>query len=61
MQDLFAALALVLVMEGILPFLTPGGYRSAVESLSNLDDDKLRKICLGSMIAGLILQLIVKS
>ena len=61
MQDLFAALALVLVLEGILPFLMPDRYRSAIRSLTDLDDSMLRKIGLGSMIAGLILLLIVRS
>ena len=61
MQDLFAALALVLVIEGILPLLSPSGYRSALESMLRQDDGMLRKIAVGSILAGLLLLYIVKS
>ncbi|MGD9254650.1 MAG: DUF2065 domain-containing protein [Chromatiales bacterium] len=61
MQDLFAALALVLVLEGIMPFLAPSRYRDAIRKISDLDDGILRKVGLASMIVGLVLLLIVKS
>jgi uncharacterized protein YjeT (DUF2065 family) len=61
MQDLFAALALVLVLEGIFPFLVPDRYKETIRSISELDAGMLRKIGLASMIAGLVLLLIVKS
>ncbi|MGD8557070.1 MAG: DUF2065 domain-containing protein [Chromatiales bacterium] len=61
MQDLFAALALVLVLEGIMPFLAPSRYRDAIRQISDLDDGILRKVGLASMIVGLVLLLIVKS
>lgn len=61
MQDLFAALALVLVLEGIFPFLVPDRYKETIRSISELDESMLRKIGLASMIAGLVLLLIVKS
>ncbi|MDX1346587.1 MAG: DUF2065 domain-containing protein [Sedimenticolaceae bacterium] len=61
MQDLFAALALVLVLEGIMPFLAPSRYRDAVRKISELDDSMLRKVGLASMIAGLVMLLIVRS
>ena len=60
MQDLFAALALVLVIEGILPLLSPSGYRSALQSMLQQDDRVLRKIAVGSILAGLLLLYIVK-
>ncbi|MEJ2308893.1 MAG: DUF2065 domain-containing protein [Gammaproteobacteria bacterium] len=61
MQDLFAALALVLVLEGIFPFLVPDRYKETIRSISELDAGMLRKIGLASMIAGLVLLFIVKS
>ena len=61
MQDLFAALALVLVLEGIMPFMAPSRYREAIRKISDLDDGLLRKVGLASMIVGLVLLLIVKS
>ena len=61
MQDLFAALALVLVIEGILQLLSPSGYRSALQSMLQQDDQMLRKIAVGSILAGLLLLYIIKS
>jgi hypothetical protein len=61
MQDLFAALALVLVIEGILPLLSPSGYRAALKTMLQQDDQMLRKIAIGSIIVGLVLLTIVRS
>lgn len=54
MDDLWAAMALLLVFEGILPFLAPGRWKEAVQALAQLDDRQLRLIGLGSMVAGLL-------
>ena len=54
-QDLWVALALMLVMEGILPFANPRGFRRAMVTLAQLPDDKLRLAGLVSMVAGLAL------
>ncbi|HWP94425.1 MAG TPA: DUF2065 domain-containing protein [Gammaproteobacteria bacterium] len=53
MRDLLAALALVLVIEGVLPFLSPGGFRRAMLAASQLDDATLRLAGLASMVLGL--------
>lgn len=53
-QDLWAALALVLVIEGILPFISPNGMRSAWQRMAQMDDRTLRITGLLSMIAGLM-------
>jgi hypothetical protein len=55
MNDLWAAMALLLVFEGILPFVAPGRWKEAVQSLAQLDDGQLRAIGLGSMVVGLAL------
>lgn len=52
---LLAACALVLVFEGILPFVAPQAWRRAFQTLTELPDEKLRVIGLVSMAAGLIL------
>ncbi len=52
---LLAACALVLVFEGILPFVAPQTWRRAFQTLTELPDEKLRVIGLVSMAAGLIL------
>ena len=51
-RDLWAAFAIYLVLEGVLPFLNPGGAKRAFSVLSQLDERLLRRIGLGSMIAG---------
>ncbi len=52
---LLAACALVLVFEGILPFVAPQAWRRAFQMLTELPDEKLRVMGLVSMAIGLIL------
>jgi uncharacterized protein YjeT (DUF2065 family) len=54
-HDLFVALALMLVIEGILPFLNPSGVRAAFEAISRMDDRALRIAGLASMGIGVVL------
>lgn len=54
-SELLIALALVLVIEGLLPFISPSGYRSAVEQLSSLPDQSLRGFGLILMLFGVVL------
>jgi len=53
-HDLFAALALVLVLEGLLPFASPGSWRRAVVQIARLNDGQLRGIGLASMCVGVV-------
>ena len=53
--ELLTALALILMIEGIMPGLFPAAWRKALRSLSELDDRIIRRIGLGSMLAGAIL------
>lgn len=55
MNDLWAALALLLVFEGIGPFLAPARWKEAIQAIAQLDDTQLRAIGLGSMVVGLAL------
>lgn len=59
-QDLLAATALVLVLEGILPFLSPQQYRRTMLAVSQLHDGTLRKIGFGSMLLGLVTLYLVR-
>ena len=59
-NDLFAALALVLVIEGILPFLNPAGYKNTMMQMTQLPDQTLRMIGFGSMLAGVIFLYLVR-
>jgi uncharacterized protein len=49
----WAALALVLVLEGLLPFVSPGGWRSTFQRLLELRDGQLRFFGLCSILMGL--------
>lgn len=53
-QELGAALALLLILEGIIPFLNPAGLRRALAVMAQLDDRSLRIGGLISMLAGVI-------
>lgn len=49
------ALALVLVLEGLFPFLSPGGWRRMFTQVLQLRDGQLRFFGLCSMVAGALL------
>ena len=56
MSDIFvAAIALMLVLEGILPFTAPKLWRETFRTLTELSDGQLRFAGLASMIVGLVL------
>lgn len=48
-------LALVFVIEGVLPFIAPQRWREMVRQVSQLDDRSLRGFGLFSMLFGLLL------
>jgi len=59
-NDLLAALALVLVIEGIVPFLNPQSLRKMLVTVAQLDDRTLRITGLISMICGVVMLYIVR-
>lgn len=59
-QELLIALALLLVIEGIFPFLAPGRFRAALLELAKADDRLLRVTGLISMLVGVGLLYLVK-
>jgi uncharacterized protein YjeT (DUF2065 family) len=56
-DNLLAALALMLVIEGVLPFVAPGIWRETFRRLVAMSDGQIRFIGLTSMIVGLLLLL----
>lgn len=52
-NDLWAALALMLVIEGIIPFLNPDALRRMLASVAQMDDRSVRLAGLISMLTGL--------
>ena len=53
--SLLAALALMLVLEGILPFLAPALWRETFRKMTEMSDGQLRFVGLTSMLGGLLL------
>jgi uncharacterized protein YjeT (DUF2065 family) len=51
----WSALALVLVLEGLFPFISPGGWRRTFQRLLALHDGQLRFFGLCSIVLGLVL------
>ncbi|MDA9194609.1 DUF2065 domain-containing protein [Burkholderiales bacterium] len=58
-SDVAVALALVLILEGMLPFLSPSAWRDAFKKLVKMSDGQLRFFGLTSMVMGLIALLIL--
>lgn len=58
-KTLLTALALVLVIEGILPFLIPAMWREAFRRLTEMSDGQVRFLGLSSMVAGVLLLYLV--
>ncbi len=58
-HDLLIAVSLVLVIEGIWPFLNPEGMRRALLAMADQDNRALRIIGLISMIAGVVMLYLV--
>ena len=54
---LLGALALMLVFEGLLPFLSPQTWRRAFERVTQLSDGQIRFFGLTCMVLGLLLLL----
>ena len=52
---LIGALALMLVIEGLLPFLSPATWRQVFERAIQMSDGQIRFIGLVSLAAGLVL------
>ena len=55
---LLGAVALMLVLEGLLPFLNPGTWRKLFERATRLSDGQIRFVGLTSLAGGLLLFLI---
>jgi uncharacterized protein len=59
-SDLIAAIALLFVFEGILPFVNPAGLKKALAKVLTFGDRELRIAGLGSMIVGVLILFLVR-
>jgi len=53
------ALAIVLVIEGLMPFLNPAGMRRSMAAISKLDDRTLRIVGLACMLTGVAISFLL--
>ena len=51
------ALALMLILEGVLPFLAPNLWRETFRRITQMTDGQIRFVGLSSMLVGLLLLL----
>ena len=54
-DTLLAAVALVLVLEGLLPCLNPGAWRRVFEQALQLTDGQIRFMGIASVLGGLVI------
>jgi len=58
-HDLFTAIALLLIIDGLLPFISPESLKKMYQSILDTPESSLRTIGLASIVAGLVLLYIV--
>ena len=61
MDTLWAALALVLVVEGLMPFVAPRAWRETFRKLTEMSDGQIRFIGLASILLGLAAFLVLRN
>lgn len=59
LSSLLLAVGLLLVIEGLLPFLAPNLWREAFRKLTEMSEGQIRFIGLTSMVAGVLLLFLV--
>mgnify|MGYP001795497266 FL=1 len=59
-STLMMAIALMLVIEGLVPFLLPTVWREAFRRLTQMSDGQIRFVGLSSMLAGALLFFLTK-
>ena len=59
LHELAVAFCLMLVIEGILPFIAPKRWRNLILMLDEVDDSTMRLIGLGSKLTGTVLLLLI--
>jgi uncharacterized protein YjeT (DUF2065 family) len=59
-EQLWTALALVLVLEGLLPLVAPRVWRESFRRLTELTDGQLRFVGLAAIAAGIVALLVIR-
>lgn len=59
-QDLLVGLALLLIFEGVMPFLSPDRFRRTLMLAAQMNEKTIRTIGFASMTVGLIVLYLVR-
>ena len=59
-SSLLLAFALMLILEGAMPFIAPAAWRETFRRLIQLSDGQIRFVGLSSMLAGIILLMVFR-
>ena len=59
--DLFAALAIVCIIEGVMPFINPSGVKRLLSRIASLEEREMRIAGFISMAVGLTILFLVRS
>ncbi|MGH1361029.1 MAG: DUF2065 domain-containing protein [Burkholderiaceae bacterium] len=59
MDSLLTAIGFVLIIEGLLPFVSPAAWRKGFMQVAQLADGQIRFIGLGAVVVGLLLLLLI--
>lgn len=54
-HDLLNAVALLLILEGLMPFISPDGIKKIYKAMTETPESSLRMMGLASIVAGLVL------
>ena len=57
-SSLLTAFALMLIIEGLLPFIAPAAWRETFSRLIRMADGQIRFVGLASMLAGLLILIV---
>lgn len=57
-SSLLTAIALMLVIEGLLPFLAPATWRETFQRITQMADGQIRFIGFSSMLLGVVLLMV---
>jgi hypothetical protein len=59
-EDFLAAIALVLIFEGLIPFFSPQGYKNMVQQMAAMPPQALRNVGLVLMVLGIVFLYLVR-
>ncbi len=59
-QELLTAFCLMLILEGIIPFLYPNRWKDAVQKLAEMDGRTMRFMGFSSMLIGVVALYLVR-